>query len=114
MHILKSVGVMSTAKILGLLYGLLGLIFVPFFLLLGGLGALIGQGNTPFNGIFFFVYAILIPVLYGVLGFIFGAVGAVLYNVIAKWVGGFELELESLPEGPVAPYPVVPPATPPI
>src|SRR3982074_2936467 len=33
MQIVKSVGVMSVAKIMGLIYGCMGLIFAPFFLL---------------------------------------------------------------------------------
>jgi hypothetical protein len=31
MHIVKSVGVLSVAKILGVMYACLGLIFAPFF-----------------------------------------------------------------------------------
>jgi hypothetical protein len=46
------------------------------------------------------------------MGFVMGAIGALLYNLFAKWVGGFELELESRPTGLVAPYPIVPPPTP--
>ena len=45
MHILKSVGVMSVAKIMGLLYGCMGLLFAPFFLLFGLLGSLVGSGQ---------------------------------------------------------------------
>jgi hypothetical protein len=112
MHIVKSVGVMSVAKIMGLLYGCMGLIFAPIFLLAGLLGSLAGQDKTPFAGIFGVVFAILMPVLYGVMGFIMGAIGALLYNLIAKWVGGFELEMELRPSTPVAPYPVVSPPTP--
>jgi hypothetical protein len=112
MHILKSVGVMSVAKIMGLIYGCLGLIFAPFFLLFGLLGSLAGQGKTPFAGIFGFVFAILMPILYGVMGFVMGAIGALLYNLFARLVGGFELELEMRPVGSVAPYPLVPPPTP--
>jgi len=112
MHIVKSVGVMSFAKIMGLTYGCLGLIFCPLFLVIGLLGSFAGQGKTPFAGIFGVVFAVLMPVLYGVMGFVFGAIGALLYNLIAKWVGGFELELELRPATLSAPYPIVPPATP--
>jgi hypothetical protein len=112
MHVIKSVGVLSMAKIMGLMYGCMGLIFAPFFLLFGLIGSLAGQDRTPFAGIFGVVFAILMPILYGVLGFIFGAIGALLYNLFAKLVGGFELEMEFRPPVPVEPYPVVPPATP--
>ena len=52
------------------------------------------------------------PVLYGALGFIGGAIGALLYNLFAKWVGGFELEMEVRPQTLTAPYPLIPPASP--
>jgi len=48
------------------------------------------------------------PVLYGVMGFIVGAVGALIYNLIAGWIGGIELRLEpspSLGPGITATYP---------
>ncbi len=51
MHVVKSVGVMSVAKIMGLIYGCLGLIFVPFFLIVGLVGSMAGQQKSPFAGI---------------------------------------------------------------
>jgi Transmembrane domain of unknown function (DUF3566) len=36
---------------------------------------------------------ILFPVTYGILGFVMGTVGAALYNLIARWIGGIEIEL---------------------
>lgn len=116
MHILKSVGVMSVAKIMGLIYGCMGLLFVPFFLLVGLIGTFAQKdGSTaPFAGILGIVVAVLIPVFYGVMGFITGAIGAALYNVIARKFGGFEMEFEIRPSGVVAPYSLVPPPTPPI
>jgi len=112
MHIVKSVGVMSVAKIMGLVYGCMGILFIPFFLLIGLVGSLAGTQKTPLAGVVGIVFGILMPVLYGVMGFIMGAVGALLYNLFAQWVGGFEVELELRPSGPVAPYPIVPPASP--
>jgi membrane associated rhomboid family serine protease len=115
MHIVKSVGVMSVAKIFGMIYGCMGLIFVPFFLIIAVIGSfagsLTGQANNPFAGIFGVVFAIFMPLLYGAFGFIGGAIGALLYNLFAKWVGGFELELEAKPTVLTAPYPIVPAAT---
>ena len=111
MHVIKSVGVMSVAKIMGLVYGCMGLIFVPFFLLIGLVGSFAGQSKTPFAGIFGVVFAVLMPIMYGAMGFVTGALGAFLYNLFAKWVGGFELEMESRPLQS-APYPIIsPPAS---
>lgn len=112
MHVVKSVGVMSVAKIMGATYGCLALIFAPFIVILGLAGSFAGHDKLPFAGIFGIVFALILPLIYGVMGFVLGAIGAFLYNLIAKWMGGFELELEVLPSGTVAPYPIVPPATP--
>jgi hypothetical protein len=108
MHIVKSVGVMSVAKVMGLMYGCMGLIFAPFFLLIGLVGSAMGQAKTPFAGIFGIFLALLLPVLYGLMGFVAGAIGALLYNLFARLVGGFELELEMKTQGLIAPYPIVP------
>jgi len=111
MHVVKSIGVLSVAKIMGLIYLCLGLLFIPFFLFFGLVGLIAGQDKTPFVGVIGVVFAILMPLVYGAMGFITGAIGALLYNVFAKMVGGFELTLEQRPLSP-APYPLVPPATP--
>jgi|SRR5579863_9250470 hypothetical protein len=111
MHIVKSVGVLSVAKIMGLIYACMGLIFAPIFLLIGMIGSFAGQTNSPFAGLFGVVGAIFMPLFYGVLGFIVGAIGALLYNLFAKLVGGFELELQVTAAGLTAPYPVIPPAS---
>ena len=37
---------------------------------------------------------IVMPIFYGLIGFIFGALGAWLYNLMAKWIGGVKLEFE--------------------
>jgi hypothetical protein len=110
MHIVKSVGVLSVAKIMGMIYACMGLIFAPFFLLIGLMGSAMGHQNSPLAGIFGIGFAVLMPVLYGVIGFVAGLIGALLYNLFARWVGGFELELELRPALTTAPHPLAPPA----
>jgi hypothetical protein len=112
MHIIESVGVLSVAQIMGLMYACMGLIFAPVFLLIGLLASAAGQHNDPVAGIFSIGFAVLFPVLHGVIGFIAGLIGAFLYNQFARWVGGFELEMELCPRTLTAPYPIIPPATP--
>jgi hypothetical protein len=112
MHIIKSVGVLSVAKIMGVMYACMGLIFAPVFLLIGLLASAAGQHHNPLAGIFSIGFAVLFPVLYGVTGFIAGLIGAWLYNLFAGWVGGFELEMELRPKTLTAPYPIIPPASP--
>src|ERR1700688_978833 len=108
MHIIKSVGVLSIAKIMGMIYGCMGLIFAPFFLLVGLMGSALGQRNSPLAGIFGIGFAVIMPVLYGAMGFVMGAIGALLYNLFARWVGGFELEIEVRQQTLTAPYPIIP------
>ena len=47
------------------------------------LGAFFGVGSI-----------ILFPIVYGIMGFIGGLITAVLYNLLAGFVGGIEMELQ--------------------
>jgi hypothetical protein len=77
----------QSAKFLGVLYLLFGLLFVPFFLLFSMFAP---EGEGGFGALF----AIAMPLMYAVFGVIGGAIGAALYNVVAGWVGGIEVELD--------------------
>jgi hypothetical protein len=79
--------------VLAVLYGILSLIFVPFFLIAAVIGAKSG-GSAP--AVFGVGFAILMPVLYTAAGFIGGVISAALYNLIAKWTGGFEFEVRDV------------------
>ena len=99
MYTLRSIGVLSCAKIMGALYGGLGLIFVPFLLLASFGGMLLGsQSSQPLAGIAVWFIALLMPIVYGVMGFVMGAFTAWIYNLFAKWLGGVRIELKR--EGP--------------
>ena len=39
------------------------------------------------------VMAVGLPVMYGAFGFIFGVIGALIYNLVAGWTGGIEITL---------------------
>lgn len=94
MQRVKSIGVLSLAKTLAVIYGAMGLIFVPFFLLFAVIGAASGaEGEGAIAGIFGVGFAIMMPIFYAGIGFIGGALVAWLYNLIAGWTGGIELEL---------------------
>ena len=109
MQILKSVGVLSAAKISGVLYAALGLLFAPIILVAGLIGSMAGQRQNPFGAIGGVAMAVLFPIMYGVIGFVMGALGALIYNLIAKWLGGLQLEFQSINSGlvptvePIAP-----------
>lgn len=118
MHRIKSVGVMSVAKVMGLIYGALGLLIVPIFLVIGLASSMAVKqaqaagGNIPaaLGPVFAVMMAIGAPIMYGLIGFITGAISALIYNLIAGWVGGIEMELEIAPIQHV--LPVMPPQPP--
>jgi hypothetical protein len=85
---------------LAVVYGCMGLIFLPFFALAGMLGAFAQHAQTnqaapaAVIGGLFLGMGIFMPIIYAVMGFIFGVIGAALYNLVARWIGGFEIEVE--------------------
>ena len=93
---LKRVGPLSCAKISGTLYAILGLILGFFFSLIGMLGfAAQPEEASPIFGLVFGVGAIIVlPIMYGLLGFIMALIGAGLYNILASAVGGVEVVIE--------------------
>ena len=99
---LKRVGVMTMALTSGAIYAVFGLIFgflfTIFGLLFSGLASMAGNdsgGAGAMFGAFFGVGAVVIlPIFYGVLGFLGGALMAALYNLIAQLTGGIEMTLE--------------------
>ena len=96
--VLKRIGVLSLAKIVGAVYAVFGVLGGLFFMSLSFLGAGIAAANEdvpPFIGMLFGVGAIIIlPLLYACMGFVFGALSAALYNLFSGMVGGIEVELQ--------------------
>ncbi len=84
---IRRFGVGQTAKVFGILYAIMGLIFVPIFALVA---AFAPQKEAVGFG---FGFAIALPVMYGVMGFISAAIGCAIYNAVAGWVGGIEVEI---------------------
>ena len=55
------------------------------------------NGGAPIPFAFLFgAGALLVPVFYGVMGFVFGVIGAAIYNLVAKWTGGIEFTVEDV------------------
>lgn len=101
--VIRRFGVWSVAKLAGSLYGVLGLIFgiiVAFVsLVAAGAASAFKDMTTPMPGVmlpaFFGVGAIIVlPLVYGCIGLIFGALTAWVYNLVAGWVGGIEVETQ--------------------
>jgi hypothetical protein len=94
--VVKSVGVVSVGKMYGAISAAMGLLFGIGIALFSVLGA--GLADTTESAILGPVLGvgavIVLPIFYGVLGFIGGVIGAVLYNVFAAMVGGVEIQTE--------------------
>jgi len=85
---------LQLGKMLGILYGIMGLLFIPFFLFMGMISAQLPPEQRAGMMIFGVGFALAAPVIYAVMGFLFGALGALIYNLVAKWIGGIEVEVE--------------------
>jgi len=99
--IIKRIRVLSLAKVMGMIYGGIGLVIGLIFSFFALLGAAFGtalqdsSGPEAIFGVLFGVGAvILFPILYGLLGFLGGLLTSALYNLAARTVGGLELEVE--------------------
>ena len=100
MATVKRVGPGSAFKIGLVTYGIIGLlagiVMACVSMVAGSLGGL-GSSAVPgaralglgmgFGAIIFF------PILYGLMGGVFAALGAVIYNLVAGWVGGLEVDI---------------------
>jgi hypothetical protein len=94
--VIKRIVPLSFAKIAGTLYAVMGLIFGCLLSLVAlgggfasntsripGLGAMVGVGAI-----------VILPILYGCIGFVATLIGAWIYNVVAGVVGGIELDVQ--------------------
>jgi hypothetical protein len=85
---------MSVAKISGVLYALMGLIFGAIVSALAMVGAMAPDSEGGALGTIFGVAAIVIlPLFYGCLGFLMTLLMAALFNLAAGWTGGVEVEV---------------------
>jgi len=96
--LLAYVAPVRAGLVLAVTYAFFGLIFAPFFVLMGVIGNKTGNTPAAFGGI---LLAVFFPVLYAIAGFIGGLLAAVIYNLVAKWTGGFEFEFRDAPVRPV-------------
>jgi hypothetical protein len=91
---IKRIAPLQLGKMLAILYGIMGLLFIPFFLLIAVFGSRMpGQQRVGFMALGA-GFAVFLPLIYAAMGFVFGALGALIYNLVAKWIGGIEVEVE--------------------
>jgi hypothetical protein len=101
MHRIQRVGVAQLAKVMGVLYFLMGLVFLVIMLVFSRM--MPGGAGAAFSGFGYGMGMIIVmPVFYALLGVIFGAITAALYNVVAGMLGGVEIDLVStIPSAPL-------------
>ena len=104
---LKRIAPLQAGKMLAVFYGLLSLVFVPFmmlFMFVASLAARQAEHPAPLPFMFGMGmgFVIFLPLVYAGMGFIFGALGAWIYNLVAKWIGGFELDFEQTTPPPAS------------
>jgi hypothetical protein len=91
---IKRFAPLQFGKMLAVLYGILGLLVLPIFLIMSLLASHIPAEQRAGMMAFGIGFAFCLPVIYAVMGFIFGVLGALIYNVVAGWIGGIEVEVE--------------------
>lgn len=96
--VVRRVGVWSVARIYGAMLAVFGLFVGLIIALFSAIGASLASQATDapsWLGPVFGIGAIVfLPLCYGVIGLLAGAVSAALYNLFAGMVGGVELDIQ--------------------
>ena len=102
---IRRFSVFSVAKIQGLLTFVIGLLIgviygLSFMIFGAAISSLAPHGDSQAMGgagaiVIGIVIMIAVPIFYGLLGFIGGMIGALVYNAAAGIVGGIRFELET-------------------
>lgn len=101
---IRKLGVLSVAKIYAVMclvmsliisipYGLFIMIFGMAMMGTGEKAGLAAGGGSIVIGL---LVMIGLPIFYSIMGFIGGAIAALLYNLFAGFVGGIEIEVENV------------------
>jgi len=98
--VIRRVNPISAAKVNGVLCAILGFVIGAFWsLMIMALGSMASSSSSeglPGAGIISMLMGagaiIILPIVYGIFGFIGGLIYAALYNLVAKWTGGLEIE----------------------
>ena len=97
MQSIRRIDPVSAMKVCAVLYAVIGLIIGAILSLVSmvGIMAAASQNLPRAFGLIFGAAAIVIaPIFYGVIGAIGGLITAAVYNLIARFTGGLQIELE--------------------
>jgi hypothetical protein len=102
---IRKLGVLSVAKIYAVMMLVISLLiaipyglFIIVFSLIGA-GSAGGDAAIMLGGggiVMGLGVMIGMPIMYALMGFVFGALSALIYNVFAGMVGGIEIEVENI------------------
>jgi hypothetical protein len=113
MYRIRRFGIMRTATVVAVMYMLIIAVLVVPVLLLALVFAP-SQGTGTAGGIGgILVIGFFVIFVYGFLGWVFTAIAVAVYNVAARWVGGIEVQIETVEAPPQLPAWGTPPQAPP-
>lgn len=92
---LRKIGIGSAAKVFGALYAVVGFFTGLMFSVLSLVGSSSFSGSGLFSKSFMSVgVVVFLPIIYGLMGLVSGALVALVYNIVAEKFGGLELEFD--------------------
>jgi hypothetical protein len=101
--VIRHIGVWSVSRLYGALCAAMGLLFGAIFALVAMVGGSMagamgnsgsGLGSGGLGAMFGIGAIIILPLVYGVMGLVVGAIGAALYNLFAGMLGGIQFDTE--------------------
>lgn len=98
MKMVKRFDPLSVMKIAAICYGCMGFIEGAFVSIVFSLIPLVPNNNAHLPRFFGLIFGglsiVFFPIMAAVMGAIIGGVGAAIYNVAARFVGGIKVEVE--------------------
>jgi hypothetical protein len=91
---LKKIGVLFLAKLQAVIMAFVGLIAGILYSFGGAIYDVLTTGSVNSGTALAFLALIGMPIVSATFGFIVGAIGAFLYNSVAGWFGGIEMDFE--------------------
>lgn len=88
-HRIRRINPVQLATVSGVIYGLMGFMITPLVFLASMFS---GSGFPPLGvGL-----ALFMPIIYGLIGAVGTFIAALIYNLVAGWVGGVEFDVETM------------------
>lgn len=91
---IKKIDVLSFAILQAVVMAIVGLLQALFYAVVGSFIAMPGSNIAALG----FIGIIMFPLVLAISGFFAGAIGAFIYNIAAKWVGGVKINLVEIKE----------------